>query len=40
LVLFLLIAVGCTKDIDQFNKNDKSPTTVPANSLFANATVE
>ena len=40
LVLFLLIAVGCTKDIDQFNNNDKSPTTVPANSLFANATVE
>ena len=40
LVIFLLISVGCTKDIDQFNNNDKSPTTVPANALFANATVE
>ena len=35
LVLFLLVAVGCTKNIDQFNNNDKSPTTVPANALFA-----
>lgn len=40
LVLFLLVAVGCTKNIDQFNNNDKSPTTVPANALFANSTVE
>ena len=40
LVSVLFLSLSCTKDIEKFNDNDKAPTSVPANALFANATVE
>ena len=40
LVSLLFLSLSCTKDIEKFNENDKAPTSVPANALFANATVE
>jgi len=39
-VLILIFSIGCTKDITEFNDNVKSPTTVPASSLFANSIKE
>ena len=38
-VLALVIS-SCTKDISSFNDNVKDPVTVPAGTLFANATKE
>jgi hypothetical protein len=40
LVVILLSFGGCQKEIIEFNDNDKPPTAVPANSLFANSIKE
>ena len=39
-VLILIFSIGCTKDINEFNDNVKSPTVVPASALFANSIKE